>query len=113
MSATETLTHQYRSYGEASGCPACVAQRVELQESELTVLDEVERVDYVRSADEIVRAITGDPTAEAHGALVSLERLADAEMIERRNVDRVVPPGPSFVGYVRLDSMFGHRASAA
>ena len=111
MTATKTITHEYRSYGAAGGCGACIAERAELlRDVDQTVLDEVERVDYVRSAEEIARTVTGNPADETDVVLVSLEQLADAEMIERRQVDRIVPPGPSYIGYVRLDSMYGHTA---
>ena len=110
MTVTETLAHEYRSYGAADGCGTCIAGRAKLRDVDRAVLDEVERVDYVRSADEIASTITGNPTIEADAALASLERLADAELVERRQVDRIVPPGPSYIGYVRLDSMYGHTA---
>ena len=107
---TEPLTHEYRSYGASDGCSACIDKRTELRDLDRTALDEVERVDYVRSAEEIARAITGNPTAETDAVLVSLDWLAEAEMIECRQVDRIVPPGPIYIGYVRLDSMYGHTA---
>ena len=110
MTATKTITHEYRSYGAAGGCGACIAERAELLDVDQAVLDEVERVDYVRSAEEIARTVTGNPADETDAVLVSLEQLADTEMIERRQVDRIVPPCPSYIGYVRLDSMYGHTA---
>lgn len=110
MTAMKALAHEYRSYGAAGRCAACIAERAELRDLDRTVLDEVERVDYARSAEEIARTITGNAAAETDAALVSLAWLADAEMIERREIHRIVPSGPSYFGYVRLDSMYGHEA---
>ena len=94
MATTESRTHEYRSYGAADGCAACVAELSVLRDVDRTVLDEVERVDYVRSTDEIARTVTGNPTIAADTVLASLERLAGAELVERRDVHRIVPSGP-------------------
>ena len=110
LTATKILTHEYRSYGAVGGCAACTSVRAELMDLDRTVLDEVERFDYARSAEEITCTITGNPTAETDAVLVSLDWLADAEMIERRQVDCIGPPCPIYIGYVRLDSMYGHTA---
>ena len=94
MTAMKALAHEYRSYGAAGRCAACIAERAELRDLDRTVLDEVERVDYARSAEEIARTITGNAAAETDAALVALAWLADAEMIERSEIHRIVPSGP-------------------
>lgn len=110
MTVTEAVDHEHRSYGAEQGCAVCVAEVAALRELDRVVLGEVERVDYVRSAEEIANTLRNRAApVEPAEVAASLHWLADASMIERRDVTPIVPPGPTYVGYVRLDSMFGHH----
>ena len=92
MAATKTLIHEYRSYGTADGCAACIAARADLAAMDRLVLDEVERVGWMRSEDDIHSAILrkGRECQESPrlSVLAALDRLAAAEMIERCEDDR-------------------------
>lgn len=110
MSVTEVTEHEHRSYGAENGCTACLAEVAALRDLDRAVLAEVERVDYVRSAEQIADIMRNGPiTAGSADVGASLRWLADNSMIEARDVRPILPPKPTYVGYVRLDSMFGHQ----
>ena len=114
MTATKTLIHEYRSYGTADGCAACIAARADLAAMDRLVLDEVERVGWMRSEDEIHDAILRKDRdyqeSPRLSVLAALDRLAEAEMIERCEDDRPLVPTPGRGIYVRLDGdLYGHQ----